>query len=120
MPVLGNRELQIIALQGNDSIRECAYITPHDDWRVLRGHDDPNQLLSISCNLRHHVGNERWRKTHPSSNMIAGIVCTLSIQLSLQRCRLFASNTQQRRAANEIIAPTKLGNHLQAGLASTI
>src|SRR5579883_1633783 len=97
-----------------------AYIAAHNNGRILGGHNNSDQHLSVCRSLWSDIADERRRETHTTGDMIGRAIGASAVQLLLQGSGLLARNAYQGRAADEIVATPELGNNLGRGLASTI
>ena len=95
VPVLGNLEFQIIAVQLCSGLLERAHVAAHDDGRVLRRHDDADQLLRPCRRFGYNVGDKRRSKAHSGQHLERGAVGMLRVQFCCQRRRLLARDAQQ-------------------------
>src|SRR5260370_33381890 len=106
MPVPGDLQFEIIAVQLFYSILQRTHIAAHNDWRVLRRHNHTDQLLRTHSSLRHKVGN-KWRgKSHSGHNVKYRAGRMLFIQLLLESSSLFAPDAQQPGATYKRGAPS--------------
>ncbi len=110
MPIARNLEAQIAAMQAGDGLFYCPHIAAHDDGRVLRRHDDADQLIDAAGDFGHDIFDEGRSEAHAGIHLEAWPVRMLPVQFILQGCRLLAGNLEQWRAADEVIAPAKLGH----------